>query len=162
MTALNELLAQADKNPERATALWQSMTSPLREFVHVLREQTHWGQPAAVVVGHALIDMATQHRRLCAMDLATGLDTPQKAAMDALEARLEALAQDIPGVASTLIMGDPRGTTMGLHFASGVRNSLTGAYKIPTDDAQYLRLERVDSHFWENIPTESSASLPRP
>lgn len=128
------------------------LTGNQRAFIAELDGECNLGREKATVVGRELIVMATQHQKLCEIDLAKGLDPWQKAAQDTLEERLAAIAADLQGVTGTRIMGDPRGTTMGLALASGRNNSLTGTFKIPTDSKLFAELSV--SRFWESVTPE--------
>lgn len=132
----------------------------LRAFVSALQSNTQWTQAQAGVVGRHLATIATQHRLLCSMDLSVGLDAVQSGARDALEEHLQQFAEAMPGVSGAVIRFDPRGTTMGLRYAGGAFDSLTGGYSVPTDEALYARLEKSGEHFWDDIELPSSAPTP--
>lgn len=151
LPTLDDLL---DSPPRRAVPAF------LREFVTELKANTHWTQDQAGAVGRHLATIATQHRLLCNVNMKAGLDGIQTAARDALEEHLMQMAQDMPEVSGAVINYDPRGATMGLRFASGSINSLTGDYKVPTDEALYARLEKSGERFWDDIELPSSAPTP--
>lgn len=132
------------------------LTGNQRAFIAELDGECNLGREKATAVGRELIVMATQHRKLCEIDLAKGLDPWQKAAQDALEERLGEIASDLPGITGTRIMGDPRGTTMGLAMASGRSDSLTGTFKIPTDSKLFVELGTA--RFWESLTPDPAAT----
>ncbi|MGH8156641.1 MAG: hypothetical protein ACREPQ_00845 [Rhodanobacter sp.] len=144
-----DALVHAHLLPDIAQAQCIRLPDDRRELVDLLQEHGRLNLPLAVSLEEHLVDMATQHRWLCAADIATGLSDAQKQAQQALEDRLETFATELDGITGAYLNGDPRGTTMGLRFESGISNSLTGAYKIPSDPVIYKLLDK--RAFWDEI-----------
>lgn len=125
-----------------------SLTPWQREFVEVLHHQGDVSMGEAIDLNAKLHELAAQHLVVCGWGLdSQSSSEPQVEAQFALLGRLEQqitdLIEPVPGVLGTKFVYDPRGTTVGLVFASGACNSMTGSYKIPIDPARVAQLRQL-------------------
>ncbi len=100
----------------------------------------------AVSLVHCLSDLAAKHQKLCEIDLQKGLSASQSHARDAIEQQVNELLADVQGITGAKFMYDPRGETVGIVFANGASNSLTGSWKVPVTLPSYRKLAKQD--FW--------------
>lgn len=127
------------------------LTPDQREWIEVIHQETGLDLWSAIDLNESLHELAAQHYSLCVIHtLEGGLNDQQRCAQDAIEARISALLDGIPGIKGVRFLYDPRGTTVGVKFESGRHDSFTGTYKVPLDPARTESLMREP--FWESYP----------
>lgn len=148
---VNQMLDENKQQMEAASvhrrARLDALTPEQREFIEVLHRQSmeRLGVDAALDVNDRLHELAAQHFRLAHINVREGLSKAQERVQEDVENKIFLLAHEIPGVLEPKFIYDPRGTTVGLMFESGIGNSMNGSYKVP------LNPERVKELAHENF-----------
>lgn len=123
------------------------LTPEQDEFIEMLHYQSKDALQvdAALDVNDRLHELSAQHHRLAQISVSeSGLSKAQERVRDDVETKIISLAHEIPGVLEPKFMYDPRGTTVGLVFDSGVNNSLNGSFKVPLNPARVKELANED------------------
>lgn len=124
-----------------------AMNEEQQEWLLRLQEESGLDQGSALVLAESLSDLAARHLALCTIDVTSGLSTQQRIAQEDIEAQVKALIKDVPGIKDAAFYYDIRGTTVGVQFASGANNSMTGLWKVAMADGAVTALS-ADPDFW--------------
>lgn len=143
-----EMAAQAERDRARRAALTQDQDN----WIEVLHQQTGLDGSSALDLNDKLHELAAQHFVLSLANVNEGgLSDAQERALEAIEGQVQDLLASVPGVQGAKFFADPRGTTVGVLFASGAADSFSGAYKVPLNPERVSALRLESSSFWEAL-----------
>lgn len=144
----------ARETDKEKLARLEKMPSKHREFAENFHQETGIPFFQGLTLSEQLFELAAQHYVLTNMHLSDGgLSKHQEHARDAIEQQITKLLDWAPNVNGAHFIYDPRGTTVGIKFKSGLFDSLNGTYKVPLNPDRVNVLRHQP--FWEAYPAKT-------